>query len=606
MTRTCRLLSCLAAGLALAAGSLTAESPAAGGAGAQPPSPLAPASVAGAPSPRAPFEGVFTIGATGTDRSGSLNRVGEYDVLHQGTLPRLGLQFWGERGTSRFDVQAFHAGDARDQRYALSATVARRLRASVSYNRMPHRLDHDPLSWMDAASPIGGTFVVRHTDTAPGAAYGLTQGELVARADYAVPFTQGNVRFFLGHRRQARDGHHQALTTSHCATCHTYSHTREMNQRLRDVTAGALLQFNALTVDYGFENRRFDERGDQPLIVYDRARQPATLADVFLNRVQYDDRNGALPFATVPGLGKDSHALRARLALPRDATLTGAFTHATSTNRDMGLDTVLTSTSGRFVMPFGRRLTVRAAVRHYTIESDDVPVDVVELIAPAGPAAGRTYAQAYPSLGQVDFVRRSSLNRSPTLAEIEGVWRPFRRTTVRLGYEWEEVRRDNFEVERTTTNTLRASARSTLGKTFHTQTRFAYDWIDQPFAHVHAAVPAVLQPYMSPNNQPFGSALQYFQFYRTRSVNLSAMPGRDGFFEETATWTPSPRASISAQYRFRTSSNDQLSVSSWDQSTHMPGVQAWFAPADRIAVAGGYTYQRERTETLFSTLAFIG
>lgn len=280
-----------------------------------------PVTAAQAPTPASrsslPFEGVFTIGGIATDTTGSPSRVGEYQVVDQEALPQFGLQFWGERGRSRWDVGARHSGDARDQAYFAELNVARRLRLSAEYSRLPHRLDHDPLGYMDASSNIGGTFVVRHTDTDPTATYGLTTGELRSRAELALPFERGNVRFFLGHRQQMRDGHHQSLTTNHCATCHTVSYTREVDQRLRDLTAGARLQYNAVTLDYSYEDREFEERGDGLTHVCDRARQPATLAEVFLNRVSYDARSGSLPFDTTPGLSKGTHVLRGRLSLPR-------------------------------------------------------------------------------------------------------------------------------------------------------------------------------------------------------------------------------------------------------------------------------------------------
>jgi hypothetical protein len=38
----------------------------------------------------------------------------------------------------------------------------------------------------------------------------------------------------------------------------------------------------------------------------------------------------------------------------------------------------------------------------------------------------------------------------------------------------------------------------------------------------------------------------------------------------------------------------------------MAGVEAWFAPLDRVTLTAGYAYQGEQTDTLFATLAFVG
>jgi len=575
----------------------------AAGVWAQPPA--SPPPPGGPPSRTYPVEGIFTLGASASDSTDYLGRVGEYDVLRQGTLPTLGLQIWGERGASRFEAFARHSGDARDQRYGLDVDVNRRLALSVSYDRLPHRLDHDPLTWMDAASNLNGTFVVGHTDYDPTAQYALKRGELKSRLELAVPLSRtASVKLFASHRQEMRDGYHQALTTNHCATCHTDSFTRRIQQQTRDIAGGARLQLHALTVDYTATTRRFSEDAATPLNTYDRARQPATLADVFLNRVSYDERSGALPFDSVPGLRKTSHDLRARVSLPKDAALTGAFTRSTSRNLDTDLKVDFTGTSGRFVLPMGRKLTLRAGVRHYEIDGNSLLVDVNEPVAPAGPAAGRTYAQAYPQLGVVDY-ERVGLSRTPTNLEVDLIYRPWKKTTIRGGYEWESLERGDAAVEKTTTSTVRGSIRSTLWKRVQFQARGAFDWVKDPFAHEQAALPLVLQPYQSPGNLPF-TGLQYFEFYRTRQASLTMFPTRDGLFEETMTWSPSERVSMSVNYRYRRQVNDELSFSQWDQSVHLPGAQLWLAPGGPVTLSAGYTYQRERTDTGFATLAFVG
>ncbi|MEW6321097.1 MAG: GSU2204 family CXXCH-containing (seleno)protein [Acidobacteriota bacterium] len=560
-----------------------------------------------APAPAGgPVEGVVTVGGTGSTTQGALERAGEFQVMED-ALANLGLQIWGERGRSRFDLVAEQGGDARQQRYRADITINRRVTAVVRYERFPHRLDHDPLTWMSAASNLGGgPFVVRATDTDPGAAYALARGELESRLEFTAPLPRaGALKFFVGHRQEWRDGAHQALTTSHCEACHTESFTRRLDQRTRDLIAGTRLEAGRLAVEYAYTARRFDERSATPTNVYDRAIHPLSRADVFYNRVSYDERNGPLPFDSVPGLAKDSHVVRASVALPRDASLYGHATHSVSRNLDTEVETAVRGASGRLVVPFGRKVVLRGSVQRFSIDSDSVFVDVGEPVAPGGPSAGLTYAQAYPGLGEVDYLRHSALSRTPTLARIELLYRPARRTSVRVGYDWEEVTRDAFEVHRTTTQTLRAWARGSPDKRFTWQARGSYDWITDPFVHERGAMPAVLQPFASPGNVPFTGA-QYYDMYRARQANLSSYPTARGLFEPSFTWTPDERVSLSAFYRFRAAENDDLNYSTWSQQAHAPGIQFWAAPDDRVSLHAGYAYQRERTETLFSTLAFVG
>jgi hypothetical protein len=550
------------------------------------------------------MEGAVFFGGMGADTTGSQVRIGEYDDLRDRALARTGLQVWGERGTTRFDLFASHGGDARDQRYSADLGINRIVKAHVSYQRMPRRLDHDPLTYVDAASNIGGTFVVGHTDTDPFAAYGFDYGELASRLEVALPRAPA-LRFYVAHSAQTRDGVRQSLTTSHCSTCHVVSYSRGMDQRTRDLAGGVKLLTSRVSVDYRLQGREFQERDGGLTHTYSRAVHPATLADVFLNRVQYDDRSGALPFDTTPSLERTSHVVKARVALPGQASASGNFTKSNTRNTDSDLETRYLGGSGRFVVPVGGRLTLRGSIRHYDIDSDGVFIDVLEPVSPAGPSAGRTYAEAYPTYGTPDFVRESSLSRSPTDVSLDLAWKPLRRTTLRAGYAWEQIRRDHFEVERTTTNTLILSGRGTIRKGLQWRARFDHDWTKDPFMYENAAVPAVLQPFASPAALPF-TGLQYYEMYHSRQADLTAFPTRAARSDQSISWTPSPRVSLSAHYRWRGASNEDLSFSAWKRTGHAPGAEVWVAPAERWSLMAGYNYQRERLETMFTTLAFSG
>ncbi len=570
------------------------------------PAPVAGSSTSGqsapAVAPPSIVEGAFTLGGLLTDNSGNQNRVGEYDLLGSGGAPLLDLQLWGESGTTRYDVAGAFGGDQQSQRYWGRLDVNRYVKAMVSYTRLPRRLDHDPLTYVDGGQLP--TFMVRHDDTDPGATYDFARGELDARLEFAVPAAPG-LRLFASHRQEWRDGFHQSLTTSHCANCHVTSYTRQMNQRTRDTSAGLRFQLASGAVDYRFEHRAFVENAPGLTHTYDAAVHPASLADVFYNRVQYDMRDGALPFDTTPGLKKNTHVINASVGLPGDARVTGVFTRSSATNQDTDLGTTYTGGTGRLVVPLHDKLTLRGAFRHYDVESDSVFVDVIDTVVPAGPAAGKTYEEAYPTLGETSFLRESSASRSPTDFRLELAYRPVKGTTINVGYDWESIARDHFEVEKTTTQTIKLSGRGRAGKALQWRVRFDRDWTTDPFAYEHAAIPAVLQPYPTPGAVPF-PGLQYFEMYRSRQASLTSFPTRAARFDPSVTWSPAPRVSITGHYRYRTASNDDLNFSTWDQASHTPGAEVSIAAGDRWSLMGGYTYQRERLETMFSTLAFVG
>lgn len=580
--------------LALTAGPALAQTP---------PSPTPPPAppTEGAPA----FEGVVRFGGSTIDTKDNDIRVGEYLPLRD--VAQIGTEFWGERNGVRYDVSAFNGGTARDQDYRADFDIKRLVKAHVSYQRFNHRLDHDPLTtYMDASSGLGGTFVATSTNTDPSARYSVGVGEFRSRVELKTPTTVP-VTFFLGHNRQTRNGSRQVMTIAHCSSCHTYSFTRGVDELTREVIAGAMLDAGRLSVEYGYENSRFTDAAADIQHQYNNAIHPASLIDMFLNRVQYDDADGLLPVATTPGITKHTHSLRARLQLPGDASLWGLYAQSSQRNDDTRLEVDYRGFSGRLVVPFKQKFTFKADMKRYEIQADDVFVQVVDTISPAGLTAGRTYEQAYPLVGELSFTRHSELSRTPTEFNMELAAQPARRTFLRAGYGWNQVERDNFDVEKTTTQTFYLAGRSQLGKKTNARFRFQYDAVDDPFTYTHAAIPEVLQPFPSPGTpaSPL-TGLQYFQMYRSRQGALTAFPNAALRLDSSVTFTPNERMAMTVHYNYRDAKNDELNFSEWGRTAHTPGVDLFVSPGDTWTLSAGYVYHRERLETLFSTLAFSG
>ncbi len=89
---------------------------------------------------------------------------------------------------------------------------------------------------------------------------------------------------------------------AHCSNCHTVAFTRTV--RGADAHTVGRSQTDALGAhasSTAFEPTAITRTaGANPLYQYDNAVHPATLLDIFLNRVQYDDANGLLPVSSDP------------------------------------------------------------------------------------------------------------------------------------------------------------------------------------------------------------------------------------------------------------------------------------------------------------------
>ena len=288
-----------------------------------------------------------------------------------------------------------------------------------------------------------------------------------------------------------------------------------------------------------------------------------------------------------PAIRKYSNTLRARLAM-KDASLSGTFTQAHTENVDQDLAYDYVGGFTRLFVPIGKKMSVKADFRRYSLENDSVFVDVVEQTAPAGLSAGLTYPQAFPTAfpATFDFVRDSSMNRTPTEFGVELGAQPAKRTFLRFGYGFQAIEREFYEVEKTTTNTLYVAGRSAISKQVNTRFRVQFEDTKDPCLHHKAAIPAVLQPTPSPGHSPL-TGLQYYTMYQSRQADLTSFPtpqplrrGHDHGDAERA--AGHHRALPLARQRER-----RAQLLAMGAHEHSPGMDIWFATDDKWALTAG-------------------
>jgi len=545
--------------------------------------------------------GAIFFGAMYNNNDGNLYRVGKYNTLSQGGIPRFGVAMQGNSASGVFYDLSGRYADENDEHARVDADFRRWLDVQVSYDRSPVRLDNDPLVYPDASV---GTFVVRTDHFDPNAELGMNHSDFDARARVTVPGAE-MLKIFAGFHRDVREGHDYAITASKCSNCHLEAKARPLDQVTDDLNVGAMVEMARWALEYQYEHRNFEERESPPTNVYDDPLHPATLAPVFGNRISYSTVDGALPFYQVADHSKDSHQIRGRVTLPADVKVTGNYSHIEVTNDTTGVQSTSQGWKGRVVVPVRRGMSFQFTARGYDLSVDDYFVDIVETVSAAGPTAGQTYQEFYPEVGEIDFLRQSVRNRSPTELRVDFNYKPLPRTSLNVGYEHEVVDRENFDIERTVTDLFLITLNTRFGRRLKSRTTFETRWIDDPFAAEQAAIPAVLQPGPSPGAVPF-YGLQYFQMYDARQATLTAFPDRANHFFQLVSWSPSSRFAVTGQYRYRGRSNDSLNFSEWDRTIHMPGVELWFAADENLQITAGYNYMRDQTATLYSVLAFDG
>jgi hypothetical protein len=521
-----------------------------------------------------------------TDYSSSAGKVGEYEFLENGGAgAHADFSATGRDKDVYLDLHGSYYED-NDYMYDLEADLRRIIMEDFSYSRFEHRLDHDPLENLSAHA--GGP-KVSHKDWQVGKDYMIQRSELKSDTTLNLPFLPGGQVHF-NYRREAREGQRQALAISHCGGCHVVNNGREVNEETQDYKMGASMKFGGMSLAYSYFHRDFQENGATPTNAYDDAIHPVTSAD-FSPRVQYDD--ATLAYNLVPDSQKDSHLVKVMAKLPQNTTFFGSYVHSkvengnnypdvpTNDSREMDSDTITARLTNNSLFP---GLNLGLKFRYLSLDNDDVNVDVNHTTWPAGV--------------DPDFIRKSAMSRDETTIGLDSSYRLTKKTSLKFGYKWEQIDRDNYEVgvgeTKTEKNTVKLGVSSRLHRKLKAKIGYKWQDIDNPFNNLKAAC--------EPANATF--PVYYSDRQETRTATLSNQPTDVNEITADLIWSVKPNLSLTANYRWLDKENDD--VSDWQQESHMPSINLWYAPTAKLSFNLSYVYDWTKTETLACVPVFDG
>lgn len=627
------------------------------------------------------FSGSVEAGVAGVGISDDAKRVNEYSVIRpdQGAEGYGKVDLNGGSDGVAVGLQADYMG-TRDQKYNLSLDYKRLLRLNAGYSSFLHWLDHDKLDYMDAgvrspgtyvgANPLGpdnipggfsaynpatgqvtagppspantdivqqfGRATVYGEDYARGEDFSVVRSELKTGLDITLPQLP-NITFHLGARMEEREGEEQSIGMSKCTACHVTGQSRKVDEKTTDFTAGATGRFGLLTVGYTFLDREFREQAADPTRTWDPTLNPgANYAGSninFDNRILYGYEDGSLPYDVTPGSDKQSHVLKARLDLPGQTILSGSYVHANvESDKDSepgiftldkgSLKTTYDGYGLRATTKFGKRMTVNLRAKVEEIEKDDVTISFFPvnpntshgLEDPFNPAA--PFNPAF-NPGNPVTERHSTLNRDVLTLGADTLYRLSSYTTLRLGYEFQAIEREDDHHEDTKVHTIKAGLKTRPAKGVNVRANYTFTHYDQPFVYENAALymdPATGLHYTDKDGNvatSYGDAttwqpgywLHYgptygIEFYDRRVADLTNQP--EDVHEGKASVTWSPRANLAATVTLRAKfEENELDYSSWKQQTYSPGVSVWYAPTEKLNLTLAYNYHAQSTESDF-------
>jgi hypothetical protein len=565
------------------------------------------------------FEAVATSDLEKTPAGVRSNKVGEYKTMDNGVHPTFEFSLTGNRADDYLGFGGTFIDDE-EQSYHLDVDFRRRVRQSFEYDRFRHWLDHDPLENLNAVyGPTGNAgkdephVVTTHTDFDSGKEYQIIHSEIKSNTAVALPFIPGG-EISLDYRKEMREGHRQSLTMSKCSACHVQSHSREIDEETEDFRPSIKAKFGQakspqLALEYSYLYREFQEKGATPTNLYDDAVNPRDKNDPptsrpFGDRLWYE--NQELEYNQVPDMEKEMHTVKAQGLLPGiNSTLSAAYVNSNVDNTDYNIETDSDTAFFRISNTSIRGLALDAGFRWMEIDNDDVLLDY-DLPTGKNPTYTGTY-QSYYTDFEWPYNRKSALSRDEYRADFNARYTIMPGLSVRAGYEWKKTDRDDFLVAddetETQMDTYKLGVNGRLGPV-RARVRYTYQDIDHPFANSAASQQGgACEAYgeQPPTGGNWRTGLQYFQFWETRTEDMSNVPEKRDEIVANVTYPIKHNLSLTGNYRWV-----DEDTTSGEGEVNMPSVSLWYAPNPKLSFTLTYLYDDETRESRICVPVFNG
>lgn len=629
--------------------------------------------------------GKVSLGFGSIDMDDSKEGAGEYLYLDQGTRVTLDAEVDGWQKGIKYDAD-FSILDQDEIDGALKFDFKRYFRTDNKYQRFTHWLENDDLVNFNvdpdftfpAMAPDNvfytalGTKAILCKPDLVGANVGVAQHsswgkdlyiireEFTSKNEFLIPGAEF-IKIHADYRRETRRGYEQGRTMNKCSGCHFFAEDRRVNERTEDFKIGATAHLGLLTLDYTFFYREFDEDAGSPTNQYVGASNPGPpgsgLSD---QKMIWDKADGAIPYDATPDSEKDSHIIKAQLALPLNTTVFGTYVNTTVENQTADdfngdYDNGAYHVSDEPEYDYDRlafrltsspinNLTVSLRYSYEDLDNDTVEIRYDDGVYEATQGSGSAMVDpaGYGLHGYNEhhdgfpWERESSLDREIDTFGVDLKYRLFARTNLLLGYEYEEIDRGYEALGETETDTFKVSLNSRYFKNLSLRLKYQYENIDEPFAHEGAALadadavdawllasrPAgwvsdgtcqnIGSAKYSKAGLPihlFSEATEYFVMYNSRQATLTSEPEDRHEFSFNATWLISPKLSANAHFKYQLE-EVEMDIpgfsNSYDKEMFTPGVDLWFAPTDRLVFTLAYQYQKMEDETFLSIPAYGG
>jgi len=596
-------------------------------------------------------------GYTFVGHDDELTKVSEFESARSQATPEVK----GQVKLGAFEGKGrFYYRDRDEKEWGAELSFGRIFRINYDYNSFIHRLQHDYLykdePRMPKAMPpngvtglvafnpfwrtdpdlhLGGAQMVAADDLDAGRDYQIFRREEKIGAKMQLPFFP-YVTVYAKAKEERESGWRQhTFMAGKCTPCHIVGIGRRINQYTRDVVVGGTVKYGIVTVDYSHLWRRFDDETNEPRYRFDYVLAPEAETYIFNPRLLYDSQYDYEKFfnehvfeptnvenlevAEIPDIEKHTDKLKVHVDLPYRTTLFGSFVYNYVENNQIDKDYDTTVYALRVSTSPMRGLKVSLHGKYYTIDSDDIHVDLSKWSNDA------ELDSIYQSWGAKDasyfnYTKKSNLDRDVWEAGIDLRY-VFSKYYIRAGYKYTYIDRDHEDwkvyehkdlvknlydesfLEDDTTKIHRVKL--TLGghpfNTLNFRLTYEYEHQQDEFMN-HNGIKSHLNMFEAYGK--YGTVPYYMIFRnRYRSRDASNVPTDVHNVRLVADWSPWSKLTVSIDGGYKYQKNDD---SDWRADTYMAGLNLLFMPVEKLSVNLGANYEYETYETRMCVDLFGG
>ena len=529
-------------------------------------------------------------------------KVKEYSPLDDGIKPFIRAIFSGNMDKTFFNIVSKFYGDSKDMSHKLKFDFNRVLKQEFSFDALYHRLDHDNLKSIDVVSHARSAAYAE--DFNPDDQYFMKRTEFVSKTQLSVPMVPG-LKFYVHYRDESRNGMYQARTLSKCSACHVVAKSRSINSYNRDITIGTNMRLGNSSVNYSYTANEFKERGETPQSFYLLTEHPEKLSRVFTSRIGVGD-NESLRFDFVPGSKKDTHLLQAAIPMSERNTISAQYVSSRVKNMNQNLEWKSNAFSGAYTARLGKKGFFNAILFYQSIDNDSVFVDINDRLDDGGPNVGKDYAEII-GIDSFDFTRNSSLSRTVFNLKANFRYKLSKKLKLRLGYIYENIDRDFFEVGNTKSNTMKGRLTFKPAPKFKLVFDAKVKSITDPFANLKGGIAPAVQLYAT-GSPLAGNSTQFYYWHLAREGTMTNYPEAVTEIKGRFHWGPNSKFALNANFIYRTEDNDNLVITgaSWNRDLFQWGVDMWARLGSKMSLSISYHDYSNVYSTLFGNPAIEG